>query len=175
MVKSWQAYADNQSASKEDIERDPVARLLVARDGPVWFAKDDVANYLSRQPGDKYRGLVRQLDAIAVKHAEAPARAMVLVDNQVLCDPVIFQRGDPAQRGSSGSQAVLAVLGRTERAPFPDGSGRLNLADAIVSPKNPLVARVWVNRLWMHHFGQRWSTVPATSACRRSVLCTWSC
>ena len=37
--------------------------------------------------------------------------------------------------------------------PFQKGSGRLELAQAIASPQNPLTARVIVNRVWMHHFG----------------------
>lgn len=148
IIRAWQAHSVSSG------EEDQLARLLVARDGPIWFAKDDIANYLSRQPGDKYRELVSQLDAIAVKHSSAPARAMVLVDNPILCEPVIFQRGDPAQRGAPVPRQFIQFLAGPERAPFPDGSGRLNLADAIVSPSNPLVARVWVNRIWMHHFGQ---------------------
>ena len=40
------------------------------------------------------------------------------------------------------------------RAPFKDGSGRLELAKAIASKDNPLTARVFVNRVWMHHFGR---------------------
>src|SRR5213075_567086 len=32
-------------------------------------------------------------------------------------------------------------------------SGRLELAEAIASNKNPLTARVMVNRIWLHHFG----------------------
>lgn len=34
------------------------------------------------------------------------------------------------------------------------GSGRLDLAQAIISENNPLTARVFVNRIWMHHFSQ---------------------
>ena len=34
------------------------------------------------------------------------------------------------------------------------GGGRLDLANAIASPTNPLTARVWVNRVWMHHFAE---------------------
>ena len=36
---------------------------------------------------------------------------------------------------------------------FHNGSGRLELAQAIIDPANPLTARVIVNRVWMHHFG----------------------
>ena len=32
-------------------------------------------------------------------------------------------------------------------------SGRFELAKQIASPDNPLNARVWANRIWMHHFG----------------------
>lgn len=37
--------------------------------------------------------------------------------------------------------------------PFTNGSGRLELARAIATPENPLTARVFVNRVWLHHFG----------------------
>ena len=40
-----------------------------------------------------------------------------------------------------------------EAPAFQKGSGRLELAQAIVNPSNPLTARVIVNRVWMHHFG----------------------
>ena len=38
--------------------------------------------------------------------------------------------------------------------PSTPGSGRLELASRIVEPGNPLTARVLVNRLWKHHFGE---------------------
>ena len=37
---------------------------------------------------------------------------------------------------------------------FKTGSGRLELANAIASKDNPLTARVFVNRVWMYHFGR---------------------
>jgi hypothetical protein len=45
------------------------------------------------------------------------------------------------------------ILCSGKPVPFSKGSGRLELAEAIASPKNPLTARVMVNRIWQHHFG----------------------
>ena len=142
---AWMAGAD---------EKDPLAALLVSRDGPVWFPPRDVKFYLSRQPGDAFRGLLGQLDAIAVTHKYASPRAMVLNDAEVLCDPVIFQRGDPSARGTPVPRRFLGILSPEDRPVFTQGGGRLDLANAIASPTNPLTARVWVNRVWMHHFGE---------------------
>jgi hypothetical protein len=44
--------------------------------------------------------------------------------------------------------------------PFRSGSGRLELAQAIASPGNPLTARVLVNRVWQQHFGAGFVATP---------------
>lgn len=133
---------------------DQLVALLVGRDGPVWFPQQDVTFYLDRTPGDAFRGLVGELDAIAVRHASAAPRAMVVHDSNVLCDPVIFQRGDPVLRGTPIPRQFLSALTKEKQTPFADGAGRLDLANAVASPDNPLTARVWANRVWMHHFGE---------------------
>ncbi len=43
----------------------------------------------------------------------------------------------------------------------PEGQRRLALANWITHPENPLTARVIVNRLWHHHFGQGLVTTPS--------------
>lgn len=43
----------------------------------------------------------------------------------------------------------------------PEGQRRLALATWITHPENPLTARVIVNRLWHHHFGQGLVTTPS--------------
>jgi hypothetical protein len=44
------------------------------------------------------------------------------------------------------------ILAGDNQPPITQGSGRLQLAQFLASPKNPLTARVMVNRLWQHHF-----------------------
>ena len=46
------------------------------------------------------------------------------------------------------------------RAVWNRGSGRVDLAHAIADPKNPLTARVLVNRLWQEHFGAGFVSTP---------------
>lgn len=142
-------------------EQDPLVALLISRSGPVWFPPTDVKFYLARQPGDAFRGNLGQLDAIAVKHRDAADRAMVVQDAEILVDPVIFQRGDPNARGTPVPRQFLGILSPGGRVPFSNGSGRLELANSIASPDNPLTARVWVNRVWLHHFGESLVENPA--------------
>jgi len=65
----------------------------------------------------------------------------------------VFLRGNPANLGEPVPRRFLSVLGG-EGKPFTNGSGRLELARAISDRGNPLTARVLVNRVWAHHFGQ---------------------
>src|SRR5262249_8530475 len=58
-----------------------------------------------------------------------------------------------ANPGPVVPRRFLAVLSPEPPKPFTQGSGRLELAQAIVTDGAPLAARVIVNRVWKHHFG----------------------
>jgi cytochrome c553 len=79
--------------------------------------------------------------------------AMTLTEEANPFDPYIFLRGQQGNHGPKVPRQFLAVVAGPDRKPFVNRSGRLELAQAIVAPTNPLTARVIVNRVWMHHFG----------------------
>ena len=80
-------------------------------------------------------------------------RRCCLVDEDQPREPVIFVRGSSSNRGPQVPRRFLACLSAGAPPPFQKGSGRLEMAQAIASPENPLTARVWVNRVWAHLFG----------------------
>jgi hypothetical protein len=63
-------------------------------------------------------------------------------------------KGDPSKLGAEVPRGFLQVLGGARLPANETGSGRRELADWIADAKNPLTARVLVNRLWLHHFGE---------------------
>ncbi|MDQ3622762.1 MAG: DUF1553 domain-containing protein, partial [Verrucomicrobiota bacterium] len=91
---------------------------------------------------------------LQMAHPGSPARAMVLEDAPKARDSKVFIRGEPGNRGPIAPRQFLEVIAGENRKPFTEGSGRLELAQAIASRDNPLTARVMVNRVWQWHFGQ---------------------
>jgi len=63
-------------------------------------------------------------------------------------------RGDPKRLGEEVPRHFPAILGGQELPIDAATSGRLQLAEWITDPKNPLTARVMVNRIWQFHFGR---------------------
>jgi len=76
----------------------------------------------------------------------------VLKDSEKPKNIPVAIRGDANNPGEEAPRRFLSVLCAGEPAPFKQGSGRLELANAIADAKNPLTARVLVNRVWQQHF-----------------------
>ncbi len=136
-----------------DPSQEELRLVLNAEDSPVMAAMKDIDRFFDTPTGQKIRALKRKLDELDAVHPGAPLRAMAFVDKSAPVEPVIFKRGNPGNPGPTVPRQFLEVIAGTNRAPFTQGSGRLELARAIASPDNPLTARVLVNRVWLGHFG----------------------
>ncbi|WP_152049392.1 PSD1 and planctomycete cytochrome C domain-containing protein [Tautonia marina] len=88
--------------------------------------------------------------------AKAPEEAMHIIKDSDPKDLNVFIRGNVEQKGPVARRHFLSVLSEGEPIPLGDdsSSGRLDLAEAIIDPSNPLTARVFVNRVWGQLFGQ---------------------
>lgn len=81
-------------------------------------------------------------------------------------DLPLFIRGDPNRPGPVVPRRFLTVLSKpvdqpAPVSPFTNGSGRLELAQAITSEAASLTARVMVNRIWLAHFGKGLVSTPS--------------
>jgi hypothetical protein len=95
----------------------------------------------------KHAERVRELEA----KIPAPRRAVAMRDGTGMNERV-FIRGNHKSLGVEAPRGFPEAFGTP---PFAGpGSGRLELARAVTDPRNPLVARVMVNRIWKHHFGE---------------------
>jgi mono/diheme cytochrome c family protein len=102
-----------------------------------------------------------EINTLETAHAGAPAHAMIVADRPNPKDSPVFIRGQSDVKGDIVPRRFLEVLSPDRKPqPFTQGSGRLELAQAIASRDNPLTARVAVNRLWMHHFGEGFVRTP---------------
>ncbi|MEM7233881.1 MAG: DUF1553 domain-containing protein, partial [Planctomycetota bacterium] len=93
------------------------------------------------------------VERVFLGDANAAPRAMVLVEREKPIPARVLLRGDPVRPGSVVPRRFPALLKEVWSGVVSKGSGRLELARAVASPKNPLTVRVIVNRVWAWHFG----------------------
>jgi len=139
---------DVQSALLRKYPKLKVTDATLRRSDPTRFQQElkayeaDVAKIKVNRPADDY------------------AHALTEIPGH-LPTTYLFKRGDFNQRGEVVAPGELAVLTHDDRQPVPtkdpqlSTSGRrLAYAKHLTDGRHPLTARVWVNRVWHHHFGR---------------------
>lgn len=139
---------------------------LFANPDPAWQAqiatalREPAINIVPNRLKGRFFVLREQLDRLDMTHEGAPARAMALYDSMSPKDSPIFIRGEAENKGEVVPRRFLEILSGGRRPVFTEGSGRLQLANAIASPECAMTARVMVNRVWQHHFGEGFVLTP---------------
>ncbi len=106
-------------------------------------------------------GLTEQLKKFGteIQHAEffrsKLPKVFAMRDGEKPEDMPVYIRGNPYAPGKTVPRGPLRVASWREFPEIPTGqSGRLQLADWLADEKNPLTARVTVNRIWQKLFGE---------------------
>jgi hypothetical protein len=159
----WQAALQAASEQKQpvptrlpDEQAELLRQVLYGPTSPCEAPDEPVVNietYVDSASCNALWGLQNEVDNWVLNSPSAPPQAVILKDREHPTLPRVFRRGNPAQKADFVPRQFLELLSGANRQPFARGSGRLELAQAIIDPKNPLTARVLVNRVWLHHFG----------------------
>lgn len=118
-----------------------------------------VSASFSESERDERSRLATEITAVAAARPSQPARAYIWYEDSPKTDQTrLFERGDPYQPKGVVNPDVPAVL-RSGPLPAPkplktSTGRRLWLAQWMTSRSNPLVARVFVNRVWQHLLGE---------------------
>ena len=123
-----------------------------AKNAPLRFAGEERNAILKPETVatiKKLRVEVAELEANALPE---PPMANAVEEGQPV-EQRVFVRGDYNAKGEAAPKVFPAIIAGFDQTPASSGSGRLELADWIASPSNPLTARVMANRIWQKHFG----------------------
>jgi cytochrome c553 len=142
-----------------------LAELTKARDDAAKAVED--AMKAIRSGENVFRGKFRKLRSDREETAAAldafgkdgTTRVLAMGVQASATAPVtrLLVRGEPDKPAQVVAPAVLQVLAPRGGSGIParaKGGGRLQLAEWIASPRNPLTARVVANRVWHWMFGQ---------------------
>lgn len=165
--------ADSDAPSKlADPAAEALRGVLYGRDAPCEVPDQPIVHtetYFDSETCTKLWKLQGEVDRwIITSKAEAPF-ALTLVDRPDPVTPRIFLRGNPVTKGEEVPRRFLELVSGEKRGPFQGGSGRFEMAHAIINPSNPLTARVMVNRVWAHHFGTGLVATPSDFGTRAGL------
>jgi hypothetical protein len=107
----------------------------------------------------RYRDVRKDIDMVEVSREQVPVAMAVTDPGPTFGEYRIHRRGDAYLPGDPIKPGFLKCLpGNVDIPDAPAGAKttgrRTALAKWITSPENPLTTRVWMNRVWRHHFGR---------------------
>jgi hypothetical protein len=121
-------------------------------------SNDEIVSRLSGAEREERNLLVRRFSEIQLQRNLLRGGVVYAVKPSPPGPTHLLDRGNPAalrELVAPGALRAVAALSPDFDLPddAPDADRRRRLAEWLSSPRNPLTARVIVNRLWHHHFG----------------------
>jgi len=125
------------------------------------IAEKDILAIMSEDDRRKHKELTDRIEALEKQKPEPYPTARAIGEGGPNARPTYFlHRGSVDAKGPEVKPGVLSVISETDyEFPAPPAGAksswrRRGLAEWLVSRQHPLTARVMVNRLWQHHFGE---------------------
>jgi hypothetical protein len=157
----WKSKAD---AARARGEKPPPAPKFMPGDnrfytevgggkGPLALPEKEPEKIFTEAARAKWTQLKAELKTIKETGPPEPPFACGVAEGEPVQQHV-FLRGNPDSHGDLVPKAFPAILVGDHQPRIEQGSGRLELANWLASPDNPLPARVMVNRIWQGHFGE---------------------
>jgi hypothetical protein len=148
IVEQWRSGTLNSADDRD--ERMELLNWMLERDALI--RKDEESRRFSPEERKRWSTLLEQ-----IQHAESdlpvPRRAMAMADGTGWNEP-IHVRGNHKILGEMAPRQFLNTIAGDHQPPPKNDSGRLELAQRMIQSAGPLLARVMVNRIWQHHFGE---------------------
>ncbi|MDB6121668.1 MAG: Protein of unknown function (DUF1553)/Protein of unknown function (DUF1549)/Planctomycete [Pedosphaera sp.] len=153
-----------KALSASDVTNSAISRLykdLMDIKSSFWAAGRNNENLFPKEGRETLVKLKSELAALKQNTPPAIPMAEGMLEGGVpesphagIHDVKIHVRGRYDRLGELVPRRFPRIIAGDEQKSITEGSGRLQLANWIASPTNPLTARVMVNRIWQHHFGE---------------------
>ena len=155
-----QAYQDLFQDASERLSTDTIIGSAQAADyarlADWWVRHPQISLGSGSKTGKRFQALdpffSKQREILGTIQTESSTAPAFLDGNGI--DEHLLLRGQHRQPGPMIPRRFLEAVAGPEPIRSNGGSGRLELANALTAPSNPLVARVMVNRVWHHLFGR---------------------
>jgi len=152
--KLKQKYIEAKHLKPDDKEAGDFQKALKDAKDPIYTAEDRKAHETVKDRARKVNEAAPRYQPVAYSAAD-----VVPPDVPAVADTYVLAGGELAAKGEKVEPGYLqCVTGKADAAKIPysgESAGRRGaLAEWIASAENPLTARVMVNRIWQHHFGE---------------------